>query len=110
MELELIIMNIINFSGESRSLCMEAISYAKNGHFEKAGRALEEAGEKLSEAYQSQTRLIQEEAEGKGEHVSLLLVHAQDHLMNAITMRDIANEFIELYRSIRKIEGAGSHE
>ena len=99
MELELIIMNIINFSGESRSLCMEAIGYAKNGYFEKAGKALEEAGDKLSEAHQSQTRLIQEEARGKGEPISLLLAHAQDHLMNAITMRDMANEFIELFNS-----------
>ena len=29
MDLELTIINIINFSGEARSFCMEAIGYAK---------------------------------------------------------------------------------
>ncbi len=33
MDLEMIIMNIINYSGEARSLCMEGISYAKKRQF-----------------------------------------------------------------------------
>ena len=36
MDLELIIMNLINYSGEARSLSMEAIQYGKSGDFEKA--------------------------------------------------------------------------
>ena len=28
------------------------------------------------------------------------MVHAQDHLMNAITVKDMAEEFIDLYEKI----------
>ena len=31
----------------------------------------------------------------------MLLIHAQDHLMNAITFRDLAQEMIELYERIK---------
>ena len=105
MELELIIMNLINHSGEARSYCMEAISYAKAGEVEKAKESIEEANNKLSEAHKSQTMLIQEEARGGETKISLLLIHAQDHLMNAITVRDMANEFVELYELIGDIKG-----
>lgn len=105
MDLELIIMNIINYSGEARSLSMEAIAYAKEGKFKEAYDGIEEAGEKLSQAHRTQTKLIQEEARGEGKPISLLLIHAQDHLMNAITAKDMANEIIELYRVFSKIKG-----
>jgi len=30
----------------------------------------------------------------------LLMVHAQDHLMNAITVRDLAIEFVDMYKKM----------
>ncbi len=44
--------------------------------------------------------MIQAEAGGERSEISLLLIHAQDHLMNAMTIKDMANEFIELYRKM----------
>ena len=105
MDLELTIINIINYSGEARSFCMEAIGHAKGGEYEKAKKSIEEANNKLSEAHKNQTLLIQEEARGEEKPISLLLIHAQDHLMNAITVRDMANEFIELYQVIQGFKG-----
>lgn len=102
-------MNIINYSGEARSFCMEAIGYAKSGETMKAKDSIEEANSRLSEAHKSQTFLIQEEARGEGKTISLLLVHAQDHLMNAITVRDMANEFIELYQIVKELKGEKNH-
>ncbi|MEW8974164.1 MAG: PTS lactose/cellobiose transporter subunit IIA [Tissierellaceae bacterium] len=99
MELELIIMNIINNSGESRSLSMEAIAHAKSYRFKEASDLIKQANNKLSQAHRSQTELIQGEARGEEKNLSLLLVHAQDHLMNAITIRDMAIEFIDVYKS-----------
>jgi PTS system cellobiose-specific IIA component len=43
--------------------------------------------------------LIQEEAAGKQSEVTLLMVHAQDHLMNTMTIRDLAAEFVDLYET-----------
>jgi PTS system cellobiose-specific IIA component len=105
MDLELTIMNIINFSGDARSLCMEAIEYAKSGEIDKSRDYIDKANSKLAQAHRSQTMLIQEEAKGEGNPVSLLMVHAQDHLMNAITVKDMATEFIDLYILIRGIKG-----
>lgn len=105
MDLELTIMNIINFSGDARSISMEAISYAKLGEIEKANKYIEDAAEKLAEAHRSQTKLISQEANGEGKPISLLLIHAQDHLMNAITIKDMATEFIELYKALSDMRG-----
>ncbi|SDK10230.1 PTS lactose/cellobiose transporter subunit IIA [Natronincola ferrireducens] len=109
MDLELTIINIINYSGEARSLCMEAIGYAKDGESEKAKKSIEEANNKLSEAHKNQTLLIQEEARGETKSISLLLIHAQDHLMNAITVRDMATEFVELYQVIHSLKEEKHH-
>lgn len=110
MDIELTIMNIINFSGDARSLSMEAISFAKNGDIEKANRYIEEAVVKLAEAHKSQTKLISDEASGEGKPISLLLIHAQDHLMNAITVKDMASEFIDLYKILQESKGVKSNE
>lgn len=35
--------------------------------------------------------------------MTLLMVHAQDHLMSAITVRDLAREIVELYRREERV-------
>jgi len=84
---------------------MEAITLAKQGDIVGAEKNIEEANERLREAHKSQTQLIQGEARGEKNQISLLLVHAQDHLMNALTVKDMAIEFIDLYRSIQDEKG-----
>ncbi|SKC37422.1 PTS lactose/cellobiose transporter subunit IIA [Maledivibacter halophilus] len=100
MDVEMTIFTIITHSGDARSSSMEAITHAKEGEFEQAQRCIEEAENKLSMAHKEQTKLIQAEAQGEKHDISLLLIHAQDHLMNAMTIKDMANEFVELYISI----------
>lgn len=96
------IFGLISHSGDAKSLLMEAIAEAKEGAFEKAKRKIDEASEKLNLAHQVQTSLIQSEAGGEKQEASLLLIHAQDHLMNAILLKDLATEFIDLYKKIEK--------
>ncbi|CAM4326016.1 MULTISPECIES: PTS lactose/cellobiose transporter subunit IIA [Listeria] len=98
-ELELTIMNLIMFGGNAKSDAMLAIDAAKKGDFALADEQIAKAEQSLLEAHHSQTKLIQGEARGEKTEVSLLLVHAQDHLMNAITFKDLAIEIVELYRS-----------
>lgn len=100
--MEEIIMNIIVNSGEVRSLSMEAIQLAKQGGITKAKESIEEASKKLADAHHCQTTLIQNEASGKTVEVSLLLVHAQDHLMTSMTLKDLALEIVELYERLEK--------
>jgi len=96
------IFGLISHSGDAKSLLMEAIGEAKEGEFEKAKKKIEAASEKLNLAHQVQTSLIQSEAGGEKQEASLLLIHAQDHLMNAILLKDLATEFIDLYKKIEK--------
>ena len=96
------IFGLISHSGDAKSLLMEAIGEAKEGAFEKAEEKIEAASEKLNLAHQVQTSLIQAEAGGEKQEASLLLIHAQDHLMNAILLKDLATEFIDLYKKIEK--------
>jgi len=97
-DMETIIFTLITHSGDARSSAMEAISFAKKGEFDQAEESLRNATEKLGEAHKAQTQLIQGEAQGNKTEFSLLLIHAQDHLMNAMTVKDLATEIVELYK------------
>lgn len=97
MGYEEIVLQIIVSGGNARSLAMEAVMYAKSGNLDEAHKSLTKAGEELGKAHKIQTELIQNEAAGKRSEVSLLMVHAQDHLMNAITVKDLAREIVEIY-------------
>ncbi|MCO6019044.1 MULTISPECIES: PTS lactose/cellobiose transporter subunit IIA [Carnobacterium] len=101
MNLEQAVMQIIVGAGNARSLAMEAIDIAQSGDIQKAKAKLEEANEKLNEAHNGQTALLTKEASGEGVEITLLLIHGQDHLMNAITVRDLADKFVGLYDKMR---------
>lgn len=89
--------SIISFAGDAKSLSMEAIKKAKKGHIEEAMNMVEKAKEQIVKAHDVQMKLIQNEVSGNKTELSILLIHAQDHLMNAVTFRDLAGEFIDLY-------------
>jgi len=99
-----VIMDIIVHGGNARSKAMEAIQQASEGKFEEAVRHLEEAEQELNRAHNVQTCLIQEEARGNKTELSLLMVHAQDHLMNAITVTDLSREIIRLHEKLFEIK------
>lgn len=83
---------------------MEAVQLAKLGRLQEAKALWREAGEDLAQAHEIQTELIQNEAAGHNREITLLMVHAQDHLMNAMTVRDLAQEFIDLYEQMKRLK------
>lgn len=104
MDIETITMQLIVNSGNARSAAMDAIGCAKAGKFEKAKKQLEEADKLLTNAHKYQTNIIQESADGNIKNVTILMAHAQDHLMNAITVVDLAREFVDLYKKLSEKE------
>ena len=94
------IMGLIAHGGDAKSSAMEAIYEAKRGSFEGAEAKQKDSENALNEAHKSQTTLLTKEANGDSVELSLLMVHAQDHLMNAITFKDLAGEVIDVYRKI----------
>lgn len=97
-----VIMDIIVHAGNARSKAMKAIKQATDKKLDEARELIEEAGKELVKAHQVQTNLIQEETRGNKTEVSLFMVHAQDHFMNALTVRDLAMEIIHLHEIIQK--------
>lgn len=97
MNFESIATKLIVNSGNARSKAMESISLAKNGEISAARAKCKESSESLSAAHKLQAEIIGQESEGAGGIVSLLIIHAQDHLMNALTIKELANEFIDMY-------------
>lgn len=95
--MEEIIMELIINAGCARSKSMESIMKIKEGDLEATKKSIEEADEFLARAHNVQTKLIQDEAAGNKTEINLLMVHAQDHLMNAMTIKDLAQEIIEMY-------------
>ncbi|AVK99245.1 PTS lactose/cellobiose transporter subunit IIA [Pediococcus inopinatus] len=97
------IMGLIMNGGNAKSSSFEAIHAAKTGDFETADAKLKEADGFLTEAHNSQTGMLTDEANGIHAKVTLLTVHSQDHIMNAITFRDLAGEIVDLYK---RLDGA----
>ena len=91
-----LIMNGVN----AKSSAFEAIKAAKNGDFTKADAKLKEADKFLVDAHNSQTGMLTKEANGEHVPITLLMVHSQDHIMNAITFRDLAGEIVDLYKKL----------
>lgn len=98
MDLETIIMELVVNGGNARSLALEAVDAASRKDFETAKKKLEACDEALRKAHEFQTDVIRAEAAGEETvPVSLILVHGQDHLMNAMTVRDLAEQMIRMY-------------
>lgn len=101
MELETIIMELVVNGGNARSLALEAVDAASQKDFKAAEEKMEACDEALRRAHEFQTDMISAEAAGEGNvPVSLVLVHGQDHLMNAMTVRDLAEQMVRMYRII----------
>ena len=93
-------MGLIANGGNAKSLAFEAIRLAKKGDIAGARAKLVESDKSLNEAHNSQTGMLTKEAQGDHTKVTLLVVHSQDHLMNAITFRDLAGEMVDLYEKL----------
>ncbi|MGX4601033.1 PTS lactose/cellobiose transporter subunit IIA [Faecalimicrobium sp. JNUCC 81] len=92
--------NIIAHAGDAKGLAFEAIREAKAGNIEAARENIVKSKEGMVVAHRFQTELIQNEASGNKTEMSVILVHAQDHLMNAMNFQQLAEEFIDLYERI----------
>ena len=99
-EQETFCLELITHAGNGRAESFAALEAAKTGDYIRAKKFLAEAERELAEAHVAQTNLLAGEAQGVGMTPSLLLVHAQDQLMTAISERTLIAELIELHRRL----------
>jgi cellobiose PTS system EIIA component len=94
-------MTLILNSGEGKALATEAFGLLMNQHDkEGAENKLKEAGNVIGLAHEIQTRLMQAEINGENIEKSILLIHAQDHFMTAVTFRDMVKMMMEMYEKL----------
>ncbi|CYV07810.1 TPA: PTS cellobiose transporter subunit IIA [Streptococcus suis] len=99
-ELQMAAFGIILSSGNARSVIHEAFAAMREGDYDKAEELLKAANADMLEAHHSQTGLLQEYASGTEVKVEIIMVHAQDHLMTTMTLREVALEMLALYRKV----------
>jgi len=103
-DMEMVIFGLISSSGTARSLAFEALAKAKVGNFEEAITRLDEATKHLGDAHNIQTSLIQNEASDNKTELSLLLIHAQDHLMTSMLAKDLISQMVPMEQRLRALE------
>ena len=96
LDIEMIAMTLIGHAGETKSLAYQAMNAAKEGKFNEAEEFMKQSTEEM------QTDLIVREAGGEKMDVGLIMVHSQDHLMTAILFKELAKEFIEVYKRLEQ--------
>ena len=93
-QLEEIVFSIVGFAGECRGLAFEALALSEEGKIEEAEVMLKDAEKALHQAHYVQTDLIQKEAAGEKMPISMVFIHAQDHLMTAISEKELIKKLV----------------
>ena len=97
-EATMIGFEIVAYSGDARSKLLLAIEKAKTKQFNECQALIEQANECLNDAHRAQTKLLQLEARGESIEIGFITVHAQDHLMTTILLKDIVNNLMDIYK------------
>lgn len=99
---EQICFTMIASVGEATSYYMEAIEYARENKIEEAKALIHEGEEKALECHRAHASLITAMANHEEIPFSLLLMHAEDQMMNGEIIKLLANEFIEVYDQMKR--------
>lgn len=102
-QLELQIMNIIINAGECKNHAYMALNLVNEGKYEEADKEMQLSEDSISKAHDAQTNFLQKEASGEKVEFSVLFVHAQDHLMTAITEKNLIMQIIELRKLVNTL-------
>ncbi|MCC5910228.1 MAG: PTS lactose/cellobiose transporter subunit IIA [Clostridiaceae bacterium] len=101
-EVAMIGFEIIAHVGDGRSKLITALDECNKGNFEEAEKLMKEANECITEAHKSQTEMLQAEARGEEAELGFIMVHAQDHLMTTMLLRDVMKHMVNLYKKVDK--------
>ncbi|AHH07501.1 hypothetical protein BCD_1435 (plasmid) [Borrelia crocidurae DOU] len=95
-------MPVVAYSGEAKSFLQEALEYAKAGNYNKSKEIIEKSKNSIEKAHDAHRRLIQYLTNNPDITTPFILIHAEDHLMSAMSEFNIFEEFISLYKIINE--------
>lgn len=102
MDTEQIIFEIIANAGEARDLAYQALDKVEEENVEEAKELIEQSETVLNKAHNSQTKLIQAEIKGEEVGGGLLMIHAQDHLMTAVSEHQMIKRMLPIFEKLMK--------
>ncbi len=95
-----ICFQILASMGSARSSYIEAVQEAKEGNFERAEELIKAGDEAYREGHGIHGDLISREAAGEKISAGLLLIHCEDILMSAETIKIMAEELIWVHKKL----------
>lgn len=98
-ELQMLGFEIVAYSGDARSTLLQLLKEVRSGNFDNIDTAVKEADSNLALAHNAQTKLLAQEAAGEDLELGFIFIHGQDHLMTTLLLRDLIQDFIELYKN-----------
>lgn len=99
-ESQMVAFEIILHSGNARTAVHEAMDFMKEAKFDEAEAKLAEADEELTLAHKAQADMLHEFGQGTKIEVQIIMVHAQDHLMTTMTLKEVAVEMENIYKRL----------
>lgn len=99
-KIEEVSMGLIANSGASRTFAFEALKCAENGNYEEALSLLKKSNDSFVTAHKIQTELLSMEARDEEIEISILLIHAQDHLMTSMLAKELIEKLINMHEKI----------
>ncbi|MBY8911880.1 PTS lactose/cellobiose transporter subunit IIA [Bacillus sp. YC2] len=96
---EQISFQLILHSGNARSCIIQSIRDYKEGRTNESESLISQAEQEFAKAHDIHFQMIQKEAGGKKTDFSLLFMHAEDHLMSTMAMKEIVKEMLDLFKT-----------
>lgn len=102
-EIQLACFSIISFVGDAKSCYMQAVREAKKGNLEAAHDLVTQGAKHFVEGHNAHMALVSREADTGDVPMSLILIHAEDQLMDAESCKTYALEFIALHEKLEEV-------
>lgn len=97
-EIQEVSFQIISCAGDAKCYAYEALAATKLNDTELYKEKMQKAEEVINEAHKLQYQLLSAEANNKlNDAISILVIHAQDHLMTTMAVIDMIKEVGDLY-------------
>lgn len=99
-KVQAIAFELIAYAGDAFNFFFKAVGEAEKKNFTAANELIQQGEASLNEAHKAQTALLSAEANNEDIAFSVILVHAQDHLMTTMMYERMAKQLIKIYEKI----------
>lgn len=90
---------IIAYAGDAKSMFLEALDAADSGEVETADKMMKDGGEAIVKAHEIHTKLLVMEAQNSDSvKMTLMLVHASNHLAIAEATQNFSEKLLKIYK------------